>query len=440
MIPGPANPANDIVDDAERYIWRPEASVRTSLFNFFFTDIDLTQTFTMRFRAVIFDGFWESDETFYRHLFNRLLGQTGNLADRPVASAEYLESEWITPSGAWSICVENADVYSWLELREATPTISTQTFIADAQYTPPASAVAFIIRVWGAGGGGGGGGWRGWFINNGSLLGAFSGNPLGGAGGAGGSYTEQMIILQTGDDLGTLDITIGQGGAGGAGQPSVSELVYNEDELNDTLNRFRNAGAIGADGGDTTITNLITAKGGKGAQRSNVIDSYGGPATYGGWGVTNINLGEFQKTADSIARAQEASLSNDLIKNGGFTGGAGANSDALFGVGAQQNGGFSIKGGGGGGSGGSVAISLQNVFHGTGIGGVGGHAIGAGGDGGRALFPGSNTFSIEHGDTGHTPAGGGGGGGATWFSGVNAQGGNGGRGADGMVQIIAIGG
>ena len=78
-----------------------------------------------------------------------------------------------------------------------------------------------LSALGGLGEAGQGGGWRGY-----SML--HEEDVYGGAGGAGGSYKEYLLISD-GVSPYTFDVTIGQGGAGGAGEPAVAESAYIHD-------------------------------------------------------------------------------------------------------------------------------------------------------------------------------------------------------------------
>lgn len=140
-----------------------------------------------------------------------------------------------------------------------------QTFGVNGTWTRPANTKVTIFIVQAAGGGG---------------QGADAANDVSGAGGGGGSA--RVIFVNS--PAASYTVTIGTGGTGGASP----------------------AGA-GTDGGNTIITGLVTAFGGKGAPR---IGNYGGASgsapgggfgfnVYGGMGEPGI----FRPSAESYALA-----------------------------------------------------------------------------------------------------------------------------------------
>lgn len=121
--------------------------------------------------------------------------------------------------------------------------LNVQTFSASGTYTPTSGTKKIRVKAWGAGGGGGG------MTSAGTS-----------AAGAAGGYAEGLIDIE---DVSTVAVTIGQGGA------SVAA----------------NSSAKGGDGGSTIFGALISCTGGKGGVSGGANPSGGIPT---GGNILNI--------------------------------------------------------------------------------------------------------------------------------------------------------
>ena len=230
------------------------------------------------------------------------------------------------------------------------------TSTGSQNYTVPEGTVFVEIEMYGGGGGGGAGkvsGGRGSDVH------------LKGGGGGGGAYVRHKIFIPQLVTDAVINFTVGAGGAGGG----MGGTQF---------------AAVGVDGGDTTLNNIVAPGGGSSTDLS-------GPSAGGG---SNGHQGGNLSTGSQAGTASGGNITN---------------TDGSAGVmHAQIGGSFSAVAGGDGGD-------------------AGGPDGGDGGDGGITSFSGKN-----YADVGSSPGGGGGGGATT--SEVN-----GGAGADGKVIVKAFG-
>lgn len=211
-------------------------------------------------------------------------------------------------------------------------------------WTCPAGVTFVTIKVWGGGGGGGAAG-----VDHGSSI---WGQPVsgGGGGGGGGAYAEYSFVSVPGR---SYAVTIGAGGAG-------SDDPCNFDSDNDI---FDGGNVMGADGGDTTLTDNVTghlmaaAEGGHGAE------DFFGLGGGGGWGDYGYDRGV------TIYGTLVESLDGDPgFTAGDYLGGDGGSSpNGGFGGSGDPSGGFgdwggdagSAPGAGGGGANGVPEGDIQ---------------------------------------------------------------------------------
>jgi hypothetical protein len=257
----------------------------------------------------------------------------------------------------------------WATIAE-TVTLHSQTFttLGLQTFTVPTGVTWVIVRGCGGGGGGGGGGGTGGGIHN----------PSGGGGGGGGSTPQQFVYAVS---PGTVNVYIGDGGAGGAGATF---------EFND--------GSPGVKGQDSYFGSLY----------------FGG--SYGGGGGGRSNAGGL---AGSAASQYLAYRMNQQC-------GSGAGGSALN---AGSNGNASQWAAGGIGG---IAQSVDGYPGGGGGGGGAGIGAGANGGNGRQVVTGNNGSAAGA----NTGAGGGGGGGSE--NGGGGTGGNGGKGGSGVITVFWI--
>lgn len=280
----------------------------------------------------------------------------------------------------------------WVNL--SAPKTEIATFVEDDTYTIPDGAVALEIMCIGGGGGAGSG-----------RRGAAGTVRCGGGGGGGGTITQATVrVADIG--TGTLTVTVGLGGTGGAARTTNDQN-----------------GANGTVGGNTQVlagsTVLCHAEGGNAGG--------GGTAAAGAAGAIE-NIGDIPGTAGGAANTS----------GGAGAGGSGATT-TKGNTGGGAGGGISVANtANAGGSGGPAFFSLvTSTNRGTannpgtiGLMADNGQAYGSqGGGGGGASITGAG------GDGGNGIRGSGGGGGGAALNG-NASG-KGGNGGNGLVRIIA---
>lgn len=269
-----------------------------------------------------------------------------------------------------------------------------QRFTADGTWTKPAGVSVIFVRAQGAGGEGGGG-------QGSSGLGD---DPGGGGGGAGSGQLVEDYVVVSGD----VAVTVGIGGCG------ERVIVF-------TGGYGGVGGAVGADGGtgldgSSSSFGALIALGGKGGEGGHLVqDAAGGlpvpVATSGNTGVASSSL-PIQIFG--------------IRGHGGLQGGQGAR----IGTSVNRSGATSALF-----VGGAVGVAGATPAIGTGAGGGASTNYGIGGKGGdggnNTDFPG---FPGQDGQ-GYGSGGGGGGGAATASVGGEQPGGDGGCGADGVVEV-----
>jgi hypothetical protein len=298
------------------------------------------------------------------------------------------------------------------ELQSITELLSVQTLTADGDITKPAGARWAKIFLLGGGGGGG----------SGMMLDSPGLRP-GGAGGNGGAAFEIIVPASILGD--TESVVIGAGGAGGAAQ------TVDYDPGND-----------GANGGDTALVSLYTARGGNGGLGGNEDSVYNNGQRFGYPVTLDIAIGHnVQGPFDSgfgglpALSGLDTSRPSTIPSRGGGGGGAGGsyNSDNTHvdgepsrsrALGSSYSGLQSVDSG--------VACGAINTNGGNGNAATG-YPIrgGTGGGGGGGTDSGT---AAGNGGAGGYPGGGGGGGGAGRAGSGHA--GAGGDGADGIAVVI----
>lgn len=262
----------------------------------------------------------------------------------------------------------------------------TSVFTADGVYAPPTWARWIEVVCVGGGGGGGSG-----------MAGASGTARFGGGGGGAGGLSEGRWAIE--DLAGTLVLTVGTGGAGGAAASG--------------------AGADGSAGEGTALaeggTILLGANGGGGGR--------GGGAAAGLGGIGGLGLRRGDPGGDSSITATAQGGGETLCPDGPGGGGGGgglSTADAPRAGGPGGIGGWTGRQSPGGAAGqpGQTPSTPNLAWVGGGGGGGNAQAAGQGGAGG--------------------PGGGFGGGGGGGGAGLNLSG-AGGAGAGGVIRITAIG-
>ena len=254
-------------------------------------------------------------------------------------------------------------------------------FTASTTFYKPSGYSFLRVAAQGAGGGGGSGS-------------AYSStNAGGGAGGGGGAYIECIKAIQ--DFAASHAVTIGAGGVGGAATSGENTN-----------------GVVGTNGGASSMSDIVTAEGGRS----------------GGAGVSGSSVGgAFQDYISGFASAHARYVISGT-GGGGFTG---------SGIGGDR---VSAGGSGGGGGGGCTTVGIvgnggtggsRGGFAGTSS-GASATTIGGAGAGGN----GRNTGAGFAGGDGYLGGGGGGGGGTFWAAGSSS--GKGGDGGGGYVYVEGI--
>jgi hypothetical protein len=294
-------------------------------------------------------------------------------------------------------------------------------YTANDTWTKPTAANfwGILVLAYGAGGGGASG-----------RRGASSSARYGGGAGGSGTYAYRIIRAATLAQS-TYDITVGSGGAGGAGQT-----------VNDTNGNNATAGGSSSFG-NVTVGNLVLGAGGG--------DGKGGT-------TTNGTAGSAAASINCVPARGPYSINGSSGTNGSITSSAGAAAAGLSGAAAGAGGG----GGGGistanfqqnGGNGGGVydvgvlsSAPLAGTFTGTRNGANGADiannilldinnpttaAVGTGGGGGAS---GNILGTIAGGNGGNGGKGAGGGGGGASTNGADS--GTGGNGGDGLVFVV----
>jgi hypothetical protein len=320
--------------------------------------------------------------------------------------------------------VLTADSTTATGLKWAAPTSTVPsfrgTFSSSTTISVGSAKTVYIMAV-----GGGGGGQSGRCESFGSITQGFQG----GVGGSSGMVTFASFLAS-----GTLTITIGAGGAGGATRATAGQnngstggltIVSNTSSITDGIG---GAIAFGGGGGLTLDPDNDTAI--MSMQISQLLGSAGGG---GGGGGGYINAG-------GAGGAGGAGATN------GATGSSGAAGTGWSNFEAQSRGMFGTNiyklpthlygsGGGGGGGGGGVSGGAASGGAGgaTGTYGISG---GTGGAGGAGAFTTSGQASGAAGSAGALGGGGGGGGGVSGTSTITtASGGAGGAGGSGYAII-----
>jgi hypothetical protein len=288
--------------------------------------------------------------------------------------------------------VEELSVAGNLTLASGTLTSASsdvQIFTSSGTWTKPANAKSVNIQLFGGGGGGGGG-----FKN---IIGA---NRLGGGGGGGGGYLNTIVPASLLSPS-AIDITIGAGGAGGAGSTSNGVVGGNGIQGGSTIFGTGVSGAI-----------TYIALGGTGGAAGNPT------SVTGGVGSLNANNGGQGGSGNGGNGIPTFVTSSHMMGGAGGGGGGGLNAASAIGTGGQ-GGRSNVLNLNGGISNGGNGINNVNAVNGL-------FAVGSGGGAGQAsLTNGGN------GGNGGFPASGGGGGGAA----ESGNGGNGGTGGAGMAII-----
>jgi hypothetical protein len=300
-----------------------------------------------------------------------------------------------------------------------------------------------IVQTWGGGGGGGGGG--------GSLTNAVA--RVGGGGGGGGAF--QTATLNAGSLPASLSVTVGSGGAFGAGGNNGTGFNGNfggssclSTGAACTGSTFVRAYGGGGGGGIAAVGNGGGGGGGVlavGGSSSTATGGTGGAPLGGGAGAANSGSGG--------GGGQTSVVGSPNPGGAGYLGGGGGGASSSNGAGNSGAGGGGIFGGKGGGAGASCAVttctvrtggtggSFNNVSAGGGAGGnsvvgsAGANGIGNGGDGGGGGGNSPTVAGFAGGAGGTQGGGGGGGGGAHTGSVLGGAGGGGGR---GEVSIYSI--
>jgi hypothetical protein len=275
-----------------------------------------------------------------------------------------------------------------LGIAGASTDVQIFTTTGSTNWTKPTGAKSINIQLLGGGGGGGGG------RKNITLT-----NRSGGGGGGGGGYLNVTIPASLLPST-PINITIGVGGAGGAGA---------------TVNN--NDGLPGLQGGSTifgtAVSGTITyiALGGVGGNGGTAV------LASGGTGSINANNGGQGNIANGAAGLPPQQITAHFM--GGAGGGGGGGISNLDAVGTGSNGGRSNVLNLAGGTPSAAGINNTNAVNGL-------IAVGSGGGGGAGSLT-----AAGNGGNGGFPSSGGGGGGAAQAS----NGGNGGTGGAGMAII-----
>lgn len=268
----------------------------------------------------------------------------------------------------------------------ATPTlppIDIQEFTADGTWTKPVGAQVVHVLVI-AGGGGGAGGAKN--------------NPGPGGRGGGGAAVEQAT-LDAAALPGTVAVTVGQGGTGGAAYvwPALGACQPGADGTESSFGTYlvaqpgrgassvsagaggaslRNPGGPGAGNSivSTPVTNgsLGAAGGGEGVSQDGATFPSPGPTQVGGSSVTQDLPGGTagSTTSGFVITPAGDGVAPANILGGGGSGGGGGGSQGGFSTG--EPGGDGVRGGGGGGGGGSIGgFALSH----SGAGGAGGDGV-----------------------------------------------------------------
>ena len=355
------------------------------------------------------------------------------------AAAQYVDLTFTLTATAPVTSSTSVTIKSVL-LQTSTGAAASSTFIVKESFTssqtwtvPTGVTTLLSVVAYGAGGGGAGGQASSAIDTNQNLNGS--------QGGGGGALVAVENLDITG--VGSVIITVGAGGSGGAGK-TFNKARGSSTEL---LAGTATAGTNGSAGGATSFGGYLSITGGGGGT-ANVASSAGGgtagvgsssyfPGTVlaGGGGGTR-NSGGASYVAIYNAALATGATGGSCTFSGGQTGTATAAGGTSF-LG---------YGGRGGASSGVQDAAPGNGAQGTaGIGGAGG----AGGSGGRYSTTGTATITVTGGNGGAGTAGGGGGGGggvtAMAFSGVYSNtiialtAGTGGTGGNGFVVITYVG-
>jgi hypothetical protein len=270
-------------------------------------------------------------------------------------------------------------------------------------WTKPAGAKYLEIWLFGAGGGGGSGAMQ-----------ATTAARSGGGGGGGGAY----LFASIGADAvsGSVTITVGAKGTGGASQTSV------------------NIGNNGTNGGDSSFGSFFRAFGGLSGSAGTALNGPGGTwvGSMSYHYLTNTGSGGTGNTSQGAT----ASAFNYFSVPSGGGGGGGQVANVVTNVNGGAGGTFSNGGSysgllssvAGGGAGTSTGTAATN-----GTSAPTGFFSRAGTGGGGGFY--RTTFAGGAGGNGGYPGGGGGGGGAV-NSGVSGGSGKGGDGANGLVVVV----
>lgn len=285
------------------------------------------------------------------------------------------------------------------------PVTDVQLFTTNGTWTKPAGAKRVEFRMIGSGGGGGSG-----------RRGAVGTIRGGGGGGSAGSVTR--VCRSAADLPASMDVTIPQGGAGGAavttddtvghdGSPAFSPEVYTT-VVGGGLT-FRARCGTGGQGGQAGPS----ANGGNITFGLSTFDPTSGPSRGSGSGADGPDLG-----------------SAEPIVGGHGGGGAGRNaSNTQIGPGSGGNAGGAAEGGGAGGPAGNIFTAPPGLN-----GADGSDAVGAGSGGGGAGGGGATAGTTGgHGGKGGKYGAGGGGGEGVTNGNLSGAGGDGGP---GFVEIV----